>query len=193
MTVATKKSKGLTLIELLIYIAVTSILLMFTISGFQSFISHKESSTYLVKLKSIIYEAKSLAIKHNTTVTLCPSISLEKCDTKNWSNEILLFIDENGDHQISNSDQLIEILPAVKKGNALFYNAFGPATYIQFQPNGFLSSVNGTFRYCSMIDDKPDIQGIIISRTGRIRDAVNNNGNSTLNTGKIQSCQRISD
>ena len=43
-----------------------------------------------------------------------------------------------------------------------------------------------------MVGGVPDVQGIYISRTGRIRDAVDDDGNSTLNNAKITSCQQLS-
>jgi len=187
-----KLSKGLSLIELLVYIAILGIITMIATASFQSFLSSKQSSAHLIKLKALIAEAQAEAIDTKSVVTVCPTTNEKSCNSKNWSNEIIAFVDHNGDKSIKGDDQLIEVMPAVVKGDALYYSGFGSQKYLQFEPNGFFYTNNGTFKYCSMVDGKTNVQGIIISKTGRVRDAIDDKGKSTLNTGEIKNCNQIS-
>jgi type IV fimbrial biogenesis protein FimT len=187
-----KKQNGLTLIELLIYIAILGIITALSVSGFQSLISHKKSDAYLEQLKAFISVAQKIAIDRKQAVTICPSINQNGCDTSDWSMGLIMFLDMNSDRKIESNDALIEVMPGVTKGDVLSYRGFGSQSVIKFEPNGFFSSSNGTFRYCSLINGMPDVQGIYISRTGRVRDAVDDKGRTTLNDDKISSCQQLS-
>jgi len=162
-------ARGYTLIELMVVLAVVGILAIAAMSGLYSFMGTKSAQVELIKLKSVLELAKNKAISKAESVTVCPSTSGKSCNSKNWNNEIIVFVDQNKDEKLLDSDVLLTTLPPLRGNKKLVGRGFGSPKYIQFSPDGLMNGFNGTFVFCIGSGSKLIAQGLIVAQTGRMR------------------------
>jgi type IV fimbrial biogenesis protein FimT len=81
------KTKGFTLFELVVTIAVAAIIVSFGIPGFTSFIQNNRAVTHTNDLVTALNLARSEATRRGAEVQVCPSADAAGCDaTTDWSN-----------------------------------------------------------------------------------------------------------
>jgi len=76
-----KRNLGFTLLELVVTVAVAAILLTVAIPSFKTSLTQNQGVTDANIVLTMLDVARSEAIKHNQTVTICPSISGTSCDS----------------------------------------------------------------------------------------------------------------
>ncbi|MBI3546567.1 MAG: GspH/FimT family protein [Gammaproteobacteria bacterium] len=125
--------------------------------------------------------ARSEAIKRGTTVTLCKSANGKVCtDKAEWHDGLIIFVDENANHQIDGSENLIYVKPG-RQGNVSF--RYGGEkelySYTTYHPEGY-ARPNATFTFCN---DRSSTQAkaVIINTVGRPRSSIKDPDNKPLN------------
>lgn len=88
------KNSGFTLIEMMVAIAVMSILLLIALPSFQSTMLSVKLRSYSNELVASAYLARSEAIKSNSAVTMCASSNGNSCDGE-WA-EGWIILNNNG-------------------------------------------------------------------------------------------------
>ena len=166
---------GMTLLELMITLFLLAILSGVSMPGFKQLIESQKSDALIRRVASTIEFSKSSAIASGTLVTLCRSSDGERCGGK-WQQGILVFTDANGDRDINQDDQLLRYttFPAVQ--GELRWRAFQNRQYLQITSLGFTRYQNGNFTYCPADKDPRFASQLIINRTGRIRFAIDSDG-----------------
>ena len=159
------KSAGLTLPELLITLAVASVL------G----IAAADSLPYLIQSNRMVAEvngfvtalqlARSEAVKHGRRVVLCPSADGEYCaDSSQWKQGWILFASDNRERE---ADE-----PLLQSGNPLgagiLMRSGNYRKRIVYQPEGSSGGSNSSFTFCDMHRRAPP-RVICLSNTGRPR------------------------
>lgn len=89
-----KKYTGFTLVELMITIAIISVLLVVGLPSLKTFMQGNQLVASTNELISAFHVARSEAIKRNNTVTICESTDGTSCTTTgNWNNGWIVFVD----------------------------------------------------------------------------------------------------
>lgn len=163
------KSLGFTLSELLVTIAVLSILLSVAAPSFETLITNNRLIAQGTDLMSTLSFARSEAAKRATPVTVCRSTNGVQC-TQNgtgWDIGWIVFVNELGDAEVvDESDLVLRVFSNLDGGNTLEGNS-QVRDSITYMANG-RANANGTFTLCDRRG--PDhARAVIVSRNGRPR------------------------
>lgn len=170
------KQNGFSLIELMITIAVMSSLLTIGMPSYHDLIQRYYIKTEVDKWLLALNHARQAAITSGNIITLCPSSNGFSCG-KNWHDGAILFIDNNRDHRKDSIEVILEVVEPTNNQQSLTWRAFQNKNYIQFQQNGFTWDQNGTLRVCSADASLKYNRALIVTRSGRIRQSVDSDGN----------------
>lgn len=165
--------KGFTLIELLVTLVLIAIISALALPAFENILKRQEVNGQLNTLVSMIYRARSEAVKRNQVVTICKSTDKEKCGGS-WSDGWLMFVDKNADGARGSEEEILSS-GEVNKGFELDLSAFGSTSYVRFMQNGLTSFHNGTFLVCPQDGDEVFARAVIFSKTARVRTSKDSN------------------
>jgi type IV fimbrial biogenesis protein FimT len=183
--------RGFTLVELVITLVVAAILLAVAVPSFTTLVKNNRMTTQINGLAVSLNLARSEAVKRGVSVTVCKRNSAgNDCNNAgNWQDGWIVFVDDDmdadhaeagvdGDGSVDAGEQILRVVPALSGGNTL---AFGK-NRITFDSRGFSSGYNGTFSLC---DDRgaSHAAGLVASNSGRVRQAVDGNGDGTVEDG----------
>ncbi|MDT8370865.1 MAG: Tfp pilus assembly protein FimT/FimU [Gammaproteobacteria bacterium] len=168
------RAQGLTLIELLIVIAIISILASLAAPSFNALIRKQQVNGEANVLFSLVHLARTEAIKRNSVVTICKSNDANQCGG-NWSDGWIVFQDNDKDGSRDAGETLISS-GTIGYGYQLSWTAFGSNNYIRFTPQGLTLSQNGSFKLCPGDGDARYARAVIISKTARVRLPKDTNG-----------------
>ena len=162
------KPQGLTLPELLITIAVLSILSSISLPNLTSYLQKNAAQSDINLIKKLIYHAKSKAIDSGQYVTICVLDSKDKCNkTADWSGTVTTFLDPNRNGTIDNGETVSHVAQAGKYASSIQWRSFNRRGYLQFSPLGLSTSSNGTFTYCPKSDNTA--YQLVLNRQGRLK------------------------
>lgn len=182
-----KKKRGFTIIELIITLAVFSILVALVAPSVTAFLRNNRSTTQTNEFVAELNIARSEAVKRGTVVTMCitDGNSPPDCDAAStaWHAGWIVFTDENADASFDNAtDNLIRIHAALTDANTLISTHFeGVAYNIQYNSSGKLrerdadstTSPHRTFTLCDpYTDNQKRAKAININKLGNISIAV---------------------
>ena len=165
---------GFTLVEVMIAISVLGILMSLSVPSFSAMLKRHKASGEANNLVSLIYLARSEAIKNNQVVTICRSESGLVCGN-DWKNGWLMFVDNNRNGVKDINEKIIRSGQA-GNGYQVSFRAFGSNRYLRFTPLGITLSQNGTFTLCPAENDDRYARAVIISKTARARLAKDSDG-----------------
>src|SRR5690606_39053909 len=90
----TRRSHGVTLIEMMVTLAVAAILLAAAVPSFTSLIQNNRAATQVNDFVTAVHAARGEAIKRGMPVTLCASNNQQGCNAgSTWSNGWVVFED----------------------------------------------------------------------------------------------------
>ena len=163
-----RSTRGFTLVELMVTLAIAAILLTVAVPGFQSFILNARRTTLANDLVLALAYAKSEAVKRGVRVTVCSRQDDTTCaGSTTWDTGWLVFVDNNGDGVIDSGDLVLQVYPSLPSGSTL---RAATDQRVTFQPTGFSPGFNDTIRLC---DARGTTEGrsIVVSLQGRVRTA----------------------
>ncbi|MDT3337394.1 GspH/FimT family pseudopilin [Shewanella sp. SP1S1-7] len=163
--------KGFSLIELIISLAVLTILLTGGVPSLTDVYTQYRADSSIRIIQQTLQFARNQAITLNRTVTACAVID-QKCE-QNWQAGLTVFIDTNNNNQLDDSDKKLYITNAFDSKDIVKYNR----TAIRFQPDGLASGTNGTLKYCPSSATSPYSRAVIVNQAGRVRLSKNSNIN----------------
>ena len=164
--------RGFTLVELLVVLAVGSILLAIAVPGYGYLLSAGRLTTLTNDLVAALHLARSEAIKRGTRVTLCKTGSAAaaspSCDTTiNWQQGWLVFVDGGTRGVVDPGDAVVWVRDRTSGEATITTSNYG--SYISYLPNGKSQGMNnlanGYFHIC-VAGNRRDI---IVNTTGRPR------------------------
>jgi type IV fimbrial biogenesis protein FimT len=167
--------KGVTLLELIVTVSITSILASIAIPNFNDFVIKMRVNNEISQLHRMLLFTRNIAINNGQKTILCPLENNGQCTT-NWQNKLSVFIDTNNNKLFDGDEKILKIRAKITVGDTLLYGK--GRNKITFSPTGHLSGLaNGTFRYCPQ-NYKNHSRGIIVARSGRIYQSsdIGNNG-----------------
>lgn len=158
---------GFTLIELIVALAIGSILITIAAPAVSSMLEKNRMVTKIYEFIGQLNYARSTAINSSKHVVFCKSSDGTSCDSDaEWSDGWIIFIDVTHDQQRDSNEPLLRLHG--KSDTELDYKAFGSDDYVTFQPSGILKMGNGTFTFCPHSDEIAP-RAVILAKTGRIR------------------------
>ena len=134
-----KSSKGFTLLELMVTLAVSAILMFVAVPSFVSFIRNSQMTTQANAFFTDLSLTKSEAVKRNARVSICASADSITCSgSTNWATGWIVFTDASGASGVlDGADELLRVHDEIKGEATLISN--GDA-YVQFTPSGYAST-----------------------------------------------------
>jgi type IV fimbrial biogenesis protein FimT len=165
MTSITQNTRGHTLIELIITLAIISILAAFAAPAMQSFYANNLMWIKTQQFGHLLTLARSEAIKRNTAIVICP-VALNNCnEEKSWENEWILFEDLNGNQLWEDKEPLLKRITLDESPITLQSSRKPP---VVFNSSGRTPGSNTTFIFC---DNRGAdyARAVILSNSGRYR------------------------
>lgn len=190
-----KNSRGLTLIELMVTLAVFAIVTMLAFPGFQLYQQNSNRVTQINDMVASFNLARSEAVKRNLAVSICASADQATCSNVNdWITGWIAFIDdnENGATEatdgngtfdgIANELTLLQAHGRLSGANLFYADIASGAVAVMFNGQGRPTvfnaaggtTTNATFMRCddrANTDANPDrhARAIILTASGRTR------------------------
>ena len=146
---------GLTLVELVITLALISIVASIVIPELNQFLVNNRNQAAMHELHATLQHARSQAVSRKQTLELCPSPDGKTCST-DWTHPWLL--------RVRSSGKLLSHSTAFSGSRELRWAGFSNS--IRFYNIGISPISNGRFFIC---EDKMISQQLIINKQGRIR------------------------
>jgi type IV fimbrial biogenesis protein FimT len=164
-----KKNSGFTLLELLITVALISILAAFAIPSMRSFSQNDRLTTNINTMIGHLAYARSEAVKRHAQVSICISNDTVGCTGGNWEDGWIVYVDAdaNGTFDAATlNEDILRVNQALDGNNTLAPTA-AYTTQVTYDNRGFVTATGG-FLLC---DDRTGAFGktITISNTGRVR------------------------
>jgi len=146
------RNRGLTLIELMITLAVATILTLTTVPAYTSMIERNEVASSVNAFVSELRFARSEALKRVATVSICPTANGVDCNTATspWmpsgSSAHLIFVDSDGDGTFDTADDtVLKLTPAAFA--AVSVSATGGEKFFSFSQKGIMTVPNPNLQY----------------------------------------------
>ncbi len=133
-----RKSRGFTLVELMVAIAIVAILVGIAAPSFRSMILSKNMASAVNSFLTDMRFARSEAIRRGGGVVMCQSASAEtstpSCDTNGWATGWIIFHDLDNSLTYTSNDALIKVQGPSNGVSSIT----GGATIYQFMGTGQL-------------------------------------------------------
>jgi len=156
-------SRGFTLLELLVVIALASLLVMLSLPGFTAF-QHNARTAAVNHLHSTLAFARQLAISEQTNVTVCAANEAHDTCLNSWNGDLLVITDDTT--TAIGRDDIVRIVPALPSV-AIIYTRENHRRRIRFNPLGFSKGYNGRFHLCPTSAEIGST--LVLSQYGRLR------------------------
>lgn len=164
-------SGGFSLIELLVVMAILSILLAVSLPNFRDMIESNSSNSQAKLFLTTLNLARSEAIKRGGNVAVCASNDGADCDEDEWGEGWIVFFDANGDANgltgsVDANDTLIRVFDSVGSSNVTTF------TVDLFEYNNLGFSATGgtqTLLICPASSNAVNARSIVIGPSGRGR------------------------
>ena len=188
-TATKKKSKGYSLLELLVCTSLLGILCMVLMPDLGDWKDRAAVERVTEDYIRLISFARIAAVTSGQMVTFCRSSNGKKCDGS-WSEGTIIFSDSNRNRIIDGNDELLRYSPQIDKAVSVKFRSFRNRQYLQITPLGFTDYQNGNFTFCPQNMDNRAAQQIIINTLARTRRAQDTNGDGVRENsrGKPLSC-----
>lgn len=169
------KSKGITLIELMVTLLLVSTLIASASPIFSTLLRENQLNNQTTELTRALYYARSQALALGQSVLICPLDSTLNCATQNkkiWTQGWFVAVDQNNNRNFDvQTDVKLRIFQNQKNNVDIISNRAAVAV---FSSDGNATGSNRTFTLCHKYDNKVARQ-VVLSNSGRHRLVIANN------------------
>lgn len=165
------RNAGMTLLELILVIALLSILMAATAPTLTGIIEQRRGDEVMRILRGAIELTRATAISNGGFATLCRSRNGRTCGGR-WEESMVVFIDGDGDRIPDSDSALVRVFHFPSPAGTIRWRSFGNRQYLQMTGAGFTRNQNGNFTYCPQNGDVRLARQLIINGAGRVREAL---------------------
>jgi type IV fimbrial biogenesis protein FimT len=157
---------GFSLLELLITLAVASILMMLAVPSLQAYTLNDRLTTNVNAIIGYLALARSEAVKRSQQVSMCASNNTITC-SGTWDDGWIVYIDADADNSFTAGEEVIRVQQALDGSNTL--SATGIGLQITYDYRGYVKA--GSVGNLLLCDDRsgPFGKTVNITTTGRVR------------------------
>ncbi|WP_235594802.1 GspH/FimT family pseudopilin [Paraglaciecola hydrolytica] len=176
--------KGLSLIEMLVSLAIVSIIAMAVSPSIQSILIKNRIVSEINELSAVIQFARNNAIDEQITTVVCPSADYLACNT-NWNDPKIVFVDSDNDGDRGAAEELLATTSAISDNNILS----GPNLPLFFTPSGE-ALANTILLFCHKSKKADYARSLTIALQGRVKVSSDSDRNGIHEdaTGAALSC-----
>lgn len=164
------REKGFTLAELLITLAVGSILLSVAVPSYTVFVRNAGQVASANELISSLHHARDLAITRNMRVTVCPSSAGADCEATSWDEGWIVFADPDDSRSVNGTESVGRVVSDVE---ALSISSDEFGSFLVYRPNGraMAGSVTDNTGELTLCDERGSEHArvVIVDVSGRPR------------------------
>ena len=170
----TASQRGFTLVELLVSLAIGSILMSLTVPAMTGMLNTQKAISATNALFAGLNLARSEAIKRNARAVLCKTANGLTCTLSGgWEQGWILFHDLNNNAALDAGEEVLRQQGPASAGIRLAGN-LPIANYVSYTPIGTAKLISGafqagTFTLCMESSGSADVRQIVLSGTGRAR------------------------
>ena len=183
---------GFTLIEMLVVIALISVLAAIAVPSMRDFIANSRMQGPVQQMLRELAYARSEAVKRAKNVALCPTANANAaldavtCSSSgtDWQSGWIVFVDENGNGDFNAGDELLKRSQQPSSSAIDIRGNGGSAPEIAYDPRGSLSGTGRTVRFC-VENQRVENRRIVVSGFGRARIELGNAKSSDSDGGGI--------
>ena len=157
--------RGLTLIELIIVLAILSVLFHLAAPSFQNIGANSRMTSHINTMVSSFNYARNEAVKRHHNVVICPNDDGSCARQPHWHNGWLMFIDENFNREIDMGEEIIYVETAK---NNIEITSSRYRRRVVFRSLGFSPGSNASYIFCDH-RGSTNARAIILSNSGRAR------------------------
>ena len=168
-------SKGLTLVELMVTVAISAIILNFAAGNWTGLTERVTASQVKTSLRSVFSTARSNAVYKQQLVTLCPLNENNLC-VSDWGRPVSIFTDPDNSKSLSDPAHLIQIVSVTTSGILTpSATSHGGRRYFQYKPDGSTHGTIGNLTWCPQSKAVERAVQLRLNFGGRIRWAQDSN------------------
>ena len=200
-----KISAGFTLIELIVTVAVFGVLVALAVPNLHSFTRNNRLTSQINNFVTALQITRSEAVKRGSHVVLCASSNQTQCNTTNWEQGWIVFLDGSNDFSTASpagrptgADVVLKVGDVLGGADTL-RSSFTNTGAVMYLASGATSAGNssGTFTLCDPGDPSDGAsdrvkraRAININNTGFISQATDTDTNGIVNdsTGTDVTC-----
>jgi prepilin-type N-terminal cleavage/methylation domain-containing protein len=173
-------SIGITLLELMVTLVISSIILNFAASNWSGLIERTTASQVKTSLRTVFSVARSSAVYEQQLVTLCPLDENNQC-VSDWDRPVSIFTDPDNSKSLSESTHLIRVVPVTTSGTLTpSATSHGGRRYFQYKPDGSAHGTIGNLTWCPRSKVAERAVQLRLNFGGRIRWAKDRNGDGVV-------------
>ena len=169
---------GFTLTELLVILAILSLVWTASIPGMTHLMARNLAMTNTRSLLGAIHFTRYQAVARQRIVTLCPMQGEGQCGG-NWHEGLVSFVDLNANGRMDAEDRLLADFAPIQRGR-LAWRSFRRRPWLQMTPLGTTNFQNGNFVYCNENQDPRYARQLVINLQGRARESRDTNGDGIV-------------
>ena len=173
-----KNIQGFTLIELIVTLAVVSILLLTGIPMLNQMTTNNRLVTQINNIAGSLAVARSESIKRGNSITLCGSTDGATCNSSSWESGWIVFSDADNNAVLSStagtSESMLRIVGQFSGGSTLRLSQSDSTSIIRYKPDGSLRDLGtdgtnkATFTLCDNTATPTKAKAININPLGRV-------------------------
>jgi type IV fimbrial biogenesis protein FimT len=169
---------GFTLTELLIVLAVATVVLGIGLPGMVALSAGARATGAMLELRGLLDLARQYAVTNDATVTLCGTADGHSCSSVWRGNPTLVFVDSNANRKADAGEEIITTSTLTRNGS-IRWRASGGRSYLRYHQDGGVLEY-GSFQYCPGSGDARGARQIIVAATGRARAATDRDGDGIM-------------